>query len=132
MSQENVEIVQRAFEAFHRRDLETVVDPYDPEVVVDWSRSPGVEAGIYRGHEGVRTLMRSFYDTWDRITVSPEGFIERGEHVVVPNQACFWGRDGIKVEAHGVFDHTIRNGRIVELRLYRDRTEALKAVGLEE
>jgi ketosteroid isomerase-like protein len=132
MSEENVEIVSRAFEAFSQRDVDKFVEPYDPEVVVDWSRSPGVEAGIYHGHEGVRRLMRGFYEVWDRITVSPEEFIECGEHVVVPNQACFWGRDGIKVEARGVFVNTLRNGRIVELRLYRDRAEALKAVGLAE
>ena len=132
MSQENVEVVRRAIEAFNQRELEALVESYDAEVVVDWSRSAGVEAGIYRGHEGVRRLNSGFYDAWDRITVSPEDFIERGEHVVVPNHACFWGRDGIKVEARSVFVHTIRAGRIVELRLFRERPEALKAVGLEE
>src|SRR4051794_21092747 len=98
MSQENVEIVSRAFEAFNQRGVDTFVECYDPEVVVDWSRSPGVEAGIYQRDEGVRRLMRGFYEVWDRITIAPEEFIECGEHVVVPNQACFWGRDGIKVE----------------------------------
>jgi len=77
-------------------------------------------------------IMATFYEVWDRITVSPEELIERGDYVVVPNRACFWGRDGIKVEARGVFVNTVRKGHIVELRLYRDRAQALKAVGLEE
>jgi ketosteroid isomerase-like protein len=132
VSRENAEVVRRAIEAFNRRDLEALVETYDTDVVVDWSRSAGVEAGIYRGHEGVGRLNSSFYEAWDRITVSPEEFIERGEHVVVPNHACFWGRDGIKVEARSVFVHTIRDGRIVELRLFRERPEALNAVGMEE
>jgi ketosteroid isomerase-like protein len=132
MSQENVEIVRRVFEALIQRDLDAVVQPYAPEVVVDWSRSPGVEAGVYHGHEGARRLVQSFFDAWDRITLAPEEFIEHGEYVVVPNRARFWGRDGIEVEARGVFVHTLRNGRIVELRLYRDRAEALRAVGLAE
>jgi ketosteroid isomerase-like protein len=39
MSQENVEIVRRAWEAFARRDNESVFDFYDPEVEIDLSRS---------------------------------------------------------------------------------------------
>ena len=132
MSQENVGVVRRVLEAFGQRDLDAIVQSYDPEVLVDWSRSSGVEAGIYHGLAGVRRLVLSFFEGWDRITVSAEEFIEHGEHVVVPNRAYFWGRDGIKVQARGVFVHTFRNGRIVELRLYRDRSEALKAVRLEE
>jgi hypothetical protein len=49
MSRENVEIVQQAIDAFNRRDLDAVERLYDPEVEMDWSRSRGVQAGIYRG-----------------------------------------------------------------------------------
>ena len=124
--------MRRAIDAFNRRDLDRVMRDTDPEVEVDWSRSRGVEAGIYRGRGAARGFWKTWFQMFDRVTVVPEEFIECGEHVVVPNQACFWGRDGIKVEARGVFVNTVRNGRIVELRLYRDRAEALKAVGLEE
>jgi ketosteroid isomerase-like protein len=130
MSQENVDVVRRAIDAFNRRDLDGFVRENDCEIVLDWSRSPGPEGGIYHGHEGVRRLLGSFYEAWDRITVSPEEFVERGNYVAVPNETWFWGRDGIKVEARGVFVNTLRNGRIAELRVYRDRAEALKAVGL--
>jgi hypothetical protein len=51
---------------------------------------------------------------------------------VVPNRTHFWGRDGIEVVAYGVTVVTLRDGRIVEWRLFRERAEALKAVGLEE
>jgi ketosteroid isomerase-like protein len=59
-------------------------------------------------------------------------FIECGEHVVVPNRTCFWGREGVEVEAQSTYVVTFRNGRIVEWRLFQTRVEALKAVGLEE
>ncbi|MEA2202394.1 MAG: SnoaL-like domain [Solirubrobacteraceae bacterium] len=129
MSQQNVEIVRRAIDAFIHHDLDAAVRDNDSEVEVDFSRSRGVEAGIYHGHEDVRAFWRMFLDAFDRISVSVDEFIECGEHVVVPNRTCFWGREGIEVEAHSTYVVTFRNGRIVEWRLFQTRAEALKAVG---
>jgi ketosteroid isomerase-like protein len=36
------------------------------------------------------------------------------------------------VDAHSTVVLTFRNGRIIEMRLYRQLAEALKAVGLED
>jgi ketosteroid isomerase-like protein len=132
MSQENVEIVRRAFEAYNRRDLDAAFRDVAPEIELDWSRSRGVQAGIYRGIEAGRDFWRNFLEMFDPLIITPDEFIECGEHVVVPNQTRLWGRDGIKVEAHAVAVVTLRSGRIVEWRLYQERAEALKAVGLEE
>lgn len=131
MSRENVEIVRRAIEAFNRGDLDAAGDDFHPEAEVDWSRSPGVEAGIYRGEQAIRRFWSTFGETFERVIFSPDEFIECGDHVVVPNRTCFWGRDGIRVEAHSVPLVTVRHGLIVEWRLYRERGEALKALGLE-
>jgi ketosteroid isomerase-like protein len=132
VSEENVEIVRRGIDAFNRRDLDEVLEGWDPDAELDWSRSLGVEAGIYRGRKAVRGFWNTFLETWERITVSVDEFIDCGESVVVPNRTHFWGRDGIEVEAYGVSVVTLRDGRVVEWRLFRGRGEALKAVGLEE
>ncbi len=132
MSQENVEIVRAYVEAFNARDMEALLELCDPEVEVDWSRSRGLEARIYRGREAVRGFWNTFFQTFDRVTVSPDEFIECGEHVVVPNRAHVWGRDGVKVEARSVLVWTLRKGRVVEHRLYQERAEALEAVGQSE
>jgi ketosteroid isomerase-like protein len=52
MSEENVELVRRAFEAFNRRDLATMLALADEEIVVE-SRLAAMEGG-YHGHQGVR------------------------------------------------------------------------------
>src|SRR5687767_600607 len=54
MSQENIEIVRRAYDALNRHDLATVLAFTDPDVVVR-PRILSVEGGTLRGHEGVRT-----------------------------------------------------------------------------
>jgi ketosteroid isomerase-like protein len=131
MSQENVEIVRRAIDAFLRRDLDATVQDADPDIVVEWSRSPGVQAGIYRGVDTSREFWSTFLETFDRMTFLANEFIERGEYVVVPNVTRLWGRDGIEVAARSTYVARLRGGHIVEWTLYRERAEALKAVGLE-
>ena len=100
MSQENVEVVLRAIEAFNRRDLATATRETVPEV--DWSRSSGVEAGVYRGRTATRQFWSTFLDAVDRIVVTPEDVISHGENVVVVDRSRLCGRDGVEVEAHNV------------------------------
>ena len=132
MSQENVEVVRRAIEAFNQRDVDEMVRDWDPEIEVDWSRSRGLNSGIYRGQEAVLGFWQTFFEVFDRITVSPDEFIECREYVVVPNRARFRGRDRVKVETQSAVVVTLRNGRIVKWRLYQEKAEALHAVGLSE
>jgi ketosteroid isomerase-like protein len=53
MSEENVEVVRRGYEAYERGDIPSWVDLFDPEVVfhgnADFPDSP-----TPRGHEGLR------------------------------------------------------------------------------
>ena len=58
--------------------------------------------------------------------------ISHGENVVVIDRSRLRGRDGIEVEAHNVYVATVRDGLIASWTMYRDRAEALKAVGLEK
>jgi uncharacterized protein len=131
-SQERIEVVRRAIDAFNNRDLDAVMRELGPEAEVDWSRSRGVEAGIYRGYDACRGFWSTFLDTFDRVTVAPDEFIDSGDHVVVPNRALARGRGGIEVAARSAAVVTLRDGRIVAWRLYQERAEALEAVGLRE
>jgi ketosteroid isomerase-like protein len=132
MSPENVEIVRRAIDAFDQRDLDAALREVDPEVEVDWSRSAGLEAGIYRGYQAVRGFWSTFLEMFDQISTTADELIESGEHVLVALRSRGQGRGGIVVEAKSVSVVTVREGRIVQWRLYAERAEALKAMGLEE
>jgi ketosteroid isomerase-like protein len=131
-SQEKVDVVRRAIDAFNDRDLDAAMQDCDPEIEIDWSRSRGVEAGVYRGYDACRSFWGTLIDTFDRITVAADEFIASGDHVVVPNRARVWGRDGIEVAARSVAVVTLRHGRIVAWSLYQERAEALEAAGLRE
>ena len=59
MSQENVERVHRAYEAFNRRDLDAFLGFMDPEVEL-MTRFMELEGDpYYRGHDGVREWWRA-------------------------------------------------------------------------
>jgi hypothetical protein len=60
MSQENVGIVLSAIEAFNRRDLATATRDTVADIEVDWSRSSGVEAGVYRGRAATWRFWSTF------------------------------------------------------------------------
>jgi hypothetical protein len=51
MSQENVELVKESLDAYARRDVEALGAFNDPEMVLDWSRSKGWLADVYRGFD---------------------------------------------------------------------------------
>jgi ketosteroid isomerase-like protein len=132
MSQENVKVVKRAIEGFNRRDLDAAAREFDPDAEVDWSRSKGIEAGVYRGREATQRFWGTFLEMFESVVAEPEEFIDHGDFVIVLDQTHMRGRDGIEVQARNVTVVTLRDKRIIRWRLCRDRAEALKAVGLDE
>jgi ketosteroid isomerase-like protein len=86
MSEENVEIVRRVYEAVARRDTATVLAAYDPDVEWDLSRSLWGDLtgrAVYRGHDDLRAFYREWYEAWGRYEEAVEELIEAGEHVIV-------------------------------------------------
>jgi ketosteroid isomerase-like protein len=60
MSEENLIVALRSFEAFQRRDLDAFLELMDEEIEIE-SRLVAIEGG-YRGHEGVRRWWSNFLD----------------------------------------------------------------------
>jgi ketosteroid isomerase-like protein len=138
MSQENVEIVRRAFDAGARRDAATVLKCYDPKVEFDGSRSPFprlVGGGrVYHGHEGIQSFFRERGEVMENIEDDYEELIDAGEQVISVVSTRARGRaSGIEVELknYGAV-WTIRDGKIVRVVWFETRAEALESAGLQE
>jgi ketosteroid isomerase-like protein len=70
MSQENVEIVKKSFEAHNAGGIDAALAFYDADLI--WDAGPEwVEGRVYRGHEGARRLDAVFVGSFDdyRLTV---------------------------------------------------------------
>jgi ketosteroid isomerase-like protein len=132
MSQENVEIVGRAIEAFNRQDFDAALRDVARDATVDMSHSRGPDAGVYAGHDAVRRFWTDMTEPFEQHTMVPEELIPHGDHVVVPMTTRMRGRGGIELEAKSAAVALLREGRLVRWTMYQEKAEALKAVGLEQ
>jgi len=140
MSQENVEIVRRAYERLGENDP-----------LGDWSwffeefahdelelRPAGTfidSAQSYRGREGWAQFWRDFSSTWGEWHYDPDAFefFDAGEKVVVFARPVGVGEaSGIEVTQDEAHVWTVRDGRMVLAVAYMDRAQALEAAGLRE
>jgi ketosteroid isomerase-like protein len=131
MSRENVQIVRATLDAINRGDLDSAFTRLAPDAVLDQSRAIGLTRGVFTA-EQFRAIAEEFNSGWESVRYQADEFIEAGEHVVTPFTNRLLGRDGIELQARGVWVWTIRSGVVVRLCLYQERTEALEAVGLSE
>jgi ketosteroid isomerase-like protein len=134
MSQENVEIVRRAFDSINRGDVVASLDEAADDLVVDWSNSIGPQKGIYRGRPEVLKMWSSFLDAWDSLRWDAEEIIDVDHsRVIAVNHVRMRGQgSGVDVDAIGVQLWTISDGKARSIKLYQSKAEALQAAGLRE
>ena len=135
MSRENVEVVRRIWDAADRRDTQTVISLYDPEVELDVSGFPVVatNANLYRGHDGLRRLFTEWREIWSDADSNLVELIDAGNRVVSVYTYRGRGRaSGASLEGVFATVWTVRGERAVRVQWFMGRDEALEAVGLSE
>ena len=137
MSRENVELVLKAFEAFNRGDLASFLSVWHPEGEYRAAITQAVEgeAGVFRGHIGLREWWDELHDLYDDLGTEIVDVRDQGEQVVVVFVIRGRGKgSGIEVPGGQELAQvvTVRAGAVVGARDYFSRTEALEAVGLRE
>ena len=134
MSQENVEVVQAAFDAFSRGEIDAVLGLCDEHIVITQAPEvPGASPHQY-GHAGVLEAFTIWPEQWDDFRVEVERVIAHpGEHVVVATRQRGRGkRSGVEVDAEFTFVFTVRSGKIAEWQIFVRQDQALEAAGLRE
>jgi ketosteroid isomerase-like protein len=134
VSQENVEVVRRAFQAFADRDLDALEEFWDPDIV--WRAAEGAidDVGEMHGPAAVRRYMQDGFDIFDDLSFVVEEVRGVGDDGVLSVQRLK-GRaklSGIEIELRYATVSTVREGKVVRGREYLSVEDALKAVGLEE
>ena len=133
MSQENVELVRRGYEAWNRDDFDGVEPLLHPDV--EWHSSgvfPGFEP-VYRGPDGVRRWWETLKEPWEYFTIDIERIVDVNEHVVASLKFEAVGKNsGVRVELPFVNVFEVEEGLVVRYRPFPSWDEALEAVGLQE
>jgi ketosteroid isomerase-like protein len=134
MSQENVEIVREAFEAFLGRDLEKAAQLVDPEVEFHGTVGGLQEGQIAHGQSEIdQTFEAEDLEAWEERRLEAEEFIDAGDDVVVLLHEYRRGRgSGIELESETAVVVEVSGGRVVRIQGYMNRGAALKAAGLSE
>jgi len=136
MSEENVEIVRDGLLATGSTgDPVAGAHSWDPSIEWDLSGVAGwVEKQVFRGLGEVTAFLQAWADSWQDWHFDLDEVRDVGEDQVFA-AIHEWGigaGTGANVDQRRYFVFTLRAGRAVRVRMFSDRGEALKAVGLEE
>ena len=131
-----MDLVRASWEAWERGDMEAIFAFYDPDIVWDTTHYdlPGA-SGVYHGHDGVRQFMRTWLASFESYYAHAEEFIDAGESVVVRLWQGGRGKQSgveVKMPPYWQVYRLGETGRALRVDVYRDESEALKAVGLED
>jgi ketosteroid isomerase-like protein len=129
MSQENVEVVRRAFAAWNTGDTDAVREMLDPDIVLrvvkEWP-----EPGPFVGREAVMRFYTQLRDTWDDDTVETIGEFTHGADRVVVRWTWHRSGRGPQTDMESTIVYSVRKGKIHEMEYFWDHEEALEAAGL--
>ena len=125
-------IIRRAYAAFAARDLDTLVSLSDESIEV--STVTGLLAGRsdpYRGHEGLGEYMSDLAGTWKRLELRPQQFNRiDDENTLVFGRVRAWHDKGF-LDSANAWLWTIRDDRVVAVKVFADPGEARAAFGDE-
>jgi ketosteroid isomerase-like protein len=86
---------------------------------------------VFRGRAGVEEMFAMLADTWGKWRFEPGRFVDAGDRVVVfVRILAEGGASGVPIERETTHVWTIRGGRAMSMHAYRNRSQALEAVGL--
>ena len=126
-----MEIVERYLDHWNETGdfLWAEIDP-DAVFVID---AASFVAGTYRGHEGIRELLRLTNEVFDEFVYEVDDLVDAGDSVLVLGRLRARGlQSGATGKQHGALVFQLHDGLIVRYRSYFDRAEARAAVGLPE
>jgi ketosteroid isomerase-like protein len=130
MTSRNAAVVHTWTDAFNRRDFDSVLEDLDPEVELqEWPAAP--DPRTYRGPEGIRKALDSWFEAWEWMQVEIENIEEAGDRILVTAHQRAKGRgSAVEVEIDTSNVYTFRDGKVIRIQLFTDRDPALEAAGL--
>jgi ketosteroid isomerase-like protein len=132
MSQENVEIVRRIFDAWGSGDW-SIGNEYLDQHAVYVVSSDFPAFGCYLGLDAIRAYWRDFLEQWERLTLEAKRIEAVGDTVLAHVVQHAKGRaSGVEGDLPYFMLFTFRGKKIVRTEAVMHHAEALEAVGLPE
>ena len=134
-SRERIELVESAFEAWNRGDIDAFAEHVAEDVA--WLEVSGRPEGggdtELLGRNRMRESLRSLFDAWESYHLEAERLEDLGDRVVAIVRETARGRaSGVEVDSRWGYVLTVADGQIVRVEAYRDAGRALRVTGLSE
>jgi ketosteroid isomerase-like protein len=132
VSHANGEAFKRAIEAYNRRDVEALLRELDTEI--EWRPVLpvvlGGDATVYRGHDGVRQLLRDLDEVLAERHLDFSEIREAGDHVIATGSLRIRGKSsGALSESPFGCVAELKNGKAIRIQTYLDPKDALEHLG---
>ncbi|HEY7152009.1 MAG TPA: nuclear transport factor 2 family protein [Solirubrobacterales bacterium] len=132
MSKENVDKARAFIEAYNRRDYDTAVEWFDPEI--DWVLPARQSSDSGRGPDEIRRFWEGLDETFEELRLDPQEFVDSGDRVAT--RLRYYGRGkGSGVVIEGELYHqvaTFRDGKMVRIEYFGDWAQAVEATASVE
>jgi ketosteroid isomerase-like protein len=133
MSQENVELIRRAFKAFNDRDWDVIPVLFTDDV--EWRLIGGfadVMGSDFRGHEGLRQWLTDWVDNLGVQTAIEAVYDVDDRVAIITRSVAAGGTSGAPATLRSGQVYFFRDGQISAVDNYYEASDALEAVGLSE
>ena len=130
MSQDNLDVIRRGYDAFGRGDINTLLESFDEQV--SWV-TPGppelATSGRRTGRQEVAEFFASVNELFDIQRFEPKDFLAQGDRVVVVGSETARARStGNVIEVDWVHVFTMRNGKVVAFQEFFDTAAVVAAL----
>ena len=130
MSQANVEALRPVYAEWSAGNWRPVFEVYSDDMEWGWS-SEFPNPGVYRDPAERNRRLHEWLSPWEDWRCEAEEYVDHGDHVVVLTRYRGTGKgSGATVDTRGAHVWTLRDGKVVRLEVFADRTRALESVGL--
>ena len=129
MAQDNVDVVQGAWDAFGRGDIDAVLEAIAPSAETRLPESLPW-GGTYAGPDGFRDFLTKLGDSWDQFSATPQKVLGADDnHVVVLAKTKGRTKAGATIEGKTIWVYQLRDGKIADAESFGDTAQLLEALG---
>jgi ketosteroid isomerase-like protein len=128
---DRIEMVRGLFEQFNRGEIAAAMEKVDPELEVETSAS-WPDHDVFHGHEAALGLLTTIFEAFEEYHVEPRDFVVAGDQIVVTVRQTGRGKgSGVPLDYDMFQVLTMRDDKVVRMRVFESREAALTAAGLD-
>jgi ketosteroid isomerase-like protein len=129
MAQDNVDVVQGAWDAFGRGDIDAVLETIAPSAETRLPESLPW-GGTYEGPDGFRDFLAKLDDSFEVFSSTPQKVLGADDnHVVVVAKTKARTKAGASIEGQTIWIYQLRDGKIADAESFGDTAQVLEALG---